>query len=89
MIQRYSKENENTMLCHYHQLRECDKRHYAGVGVLKLGFGGKKYICELFRMSPNTLRKGILGSNSETTFLAAGHQRKVGGAQAFFCPPRS
>jgi hypothetical protein len=78
------------MLCHYHQLRECDKRHYAGVEAVKLGFGGKKYICKLFRMSPNTLRKGILGLNSETTSLAEGRQRKVGGGRkAFFCPSPS
>jgi hypothetical protein len=87
MLESYSILVETSMRLHYNQLRECDKRRYAGIEALKLGFGGQKYISILFSMSPHTLRKGIRELSSGTNVLDNNRQRKPGGGRkSFFCP---
>ncbi|MCU0447871.1 MAG: hypothetical protein MUE85_23475 [Microscillaceae bacterium] len=88
-MQKYDTDLENIMISHYNSLGERTKRHYAGLEALKLGFGGKKYICDLFQMSKNTLRKGILElkSGKNPSEELGNRQRKVGGGRKnFFCP---
>ena len=85
-MERYDTDLENMMISHYHSLGERTKRHYAGLEALKLGFGGKKYISDLFRMSKNTLRKGIseLKSGKNIAGELGNRQRAVGGGRKKF-----
>jgi len=55
----YSSEVERQMKCFYHSLSEKDRRRYAAVEAVKLGHGGKKYICDLLGCHFDTLIKGI------------------------------
>ncbi len=85
-MQKYDAILEQLMGSHYQSLGERARRHYAGLEALKLGFGGKKYSCRLFKMSKNTLAKGILELQSGEHLSAAlvGRQRKKGGGRKFF-----
>jgi len=56
---RYSKEIEKHMKQFYESLSEKDKRRYAAVESIKLGCGGKSYICQLFGCHFETLKKGL------------------------------
>src|SRR3989338_2802520 len=38
---------------------EVQRRRLAGVKALQIGWGGVSYVCNLAKMSPNTIRKGI------------------------------
>jgi hypothetical protein len=84
MLSKYSPAIEAKMCSYYRQLREIDKRHYAGVEALKLGFGGRKYICSLFKMSARTLRKGILELDTLSPVPATRQRKKGGGRKPFF-----
>ena len=89
MVKKYSLDIELKMLSYYNQLGERDRRHYASMEAVKLGFGGKKYIYSLFKMSPRTLRKGVLEINDLPVVRSTGkvRQRKAGGGRKpFFCP---
>ena len=44
MKQFYSKELEQILQLHCSRLSEKEKRHYAALEALKLGYGGKTYI---------------------------------------------
>ncbi len=56
---KYNQEIEGQMLLHFSQLNEKDKRLYSGTEALKLGYGGQKYISELFSISDNRVRSGM------------------------------
>lgn len=89
-MEKYSIELEKMMFNYYSSLQEREKRHYAALEVLKLGFGGQKYICELFAIDKNTVRKGVSELSSwENASLALGkRQRKVGGGRKKFFLPK-
>lgn len=59
----YSKEVENRMKLFYKSLSEKDKRRYVAVESIKLGSGGKHYICQLFGCHFETLKKGLTELN--------------------------
>lgn len=82
-MEKYDIALEDMMRSHYNSLGERHKRCYAGLEALKLGFGGKKYICNLFGMDKNTLRKGILELKLEKDINQSlgSRQRKVGGGR--------
>lgn len=84
MVEKYSSEVEKVMLNYYNSLQERDKRRYAAIEALKLGFGGKQYIYRLFQMSPNTLSRGISELLSDEGRIAFSRQRKVGGGRKPF-----
>ena len=44
---KYSDKNKETMKKFYNTLSEKDRRRYAAIEALKLGYGGQKYICEI------------------------------------------
>ena len=46
-MQKYNKKIEDQMVAFYNNLQEKDKRHYAAVEAIKLGYGGIKYISSL------------------------------------------
>jgi hypothetical protein len=85
-MEKYAADLENMMVSHYNSLGERAKRHYAGLEALKLGFGGQKYIYNLFNMSKNTLRKGILElkSGENISEELGSRQRRVGGGRKNF-----
>jgi hypothetical protein len=56
----YSESIENLMKNLYASLSEKDRRRYAAIEAIKLGHGGKLYICELFGCHHETLDKGIV-----------------------------
>ena len=55
---KYSQEIETTMKRFYETLSEKDKRRYAAVEALKLGYGGQKYICEILSCDADTVKRG-------------------------------
>lgn len=76
----YHPELEIYMQHFYNSLSEKDKRRYAAVEVIKLGHGGKKYICQLFGCHFRTLEKGIQELNDESV-LAQERIRLEGGGR--------
>ena len=53
------------MLKYYSTLNEKDRRRYAAIEALKLGYGGKSYIMNLFSCSNHTIDRGILELETE------------------------
>jgi hypothetical protein len=80
---RYNQEIETTMLIHFHQLGEKSKRHYAAVETLKLGYGGQKYISDLFGISPFRIRTGVreLQNPNLLSEIRSDKQRRIGGGR--------
>ncbi|MDZ7898580.1 MAG: hypothetical protein U5N85_11225 [Arcicella sp.] len=71
------------MLLHYSRLSEKERRHYASLEVIKLGYGSKSYIQNLFKIGPNTLKRGILDFTDLAIYqqIPLGKQRRVGGGR--------
>lgn len=86
-MKRYSSAIELMMCTHYSRLNEREKRHYASIEALKLGHGGKGYMCELFGLSYRTIEKGVYEvlDNESLSNFPSGRQRKVGGGRKKFC----
>lgn len=87
-MQKYSKSIELIMIAHHLSLSERGKRHNASLEAIKLGYGGKQYICKLFKTTFNTIRKGIKELNDSDLYakFPSGKERKVGGGRKKFCP---
>lgn len=84
---KYSTFIELQMVCHYNSLSEQAKRHYAAIECIKLGYGGKSYICKLFKMGINRLKRGLremISPNKDNEPLA-GKIRCAGGGRKKFC----
>ena len=82
MVLDYSEEVKHAMRLHYSQLREKDRRRYAAVEALKLGYGGISYISRLLSVD----RKTILEGKKELKLLTTpermeGRQRQAGGGR--------
>lgn len=77
---RYKIEIETQMKKFYDTLNEKDKRGYAAVEALKIGYGGKKYICKLLGCDSKTLNRGINELNDEVS-MKSGRIRKSGGGR--------
>ena len=63
---RYTDDNIKAMRMFYESLSEKDRRRYAAVEAMKLGFGGQKYISEILGCMPDTIKVGtdeLLGGN--------------------------
>ena len=80
---KYNQEIESKMRQYYSQLNEKDKRHYVAQEALKLGFGGKTYIRQLFGISDYLIRQGIaeLENKSIIEEIPKGKLRSVGGGR--------
>lgn len=79
----YSDEAEKLMQLHYRQLGERDRRRYAALEVVKLGYGGLIYISRLLSVDVNTLMKGkkeLLEMATQAS-LPTGKQRRPGGGR--------
>ncbi len=63
---RYTDDNIKAMRMFYESLSEKDRRRYAAVEAMKLGFGGQKYISEILGCMPDIIKVGsdeLLGGN--------------------------
>lgn len=81
--QRYTAEIEAQMQLVFSELGEKAQRHYAAIEAKKLGYGGKKYIGELFGISQFRIRTG----EKELAFpellanIPPGRERRLGGGR--------
>jgi len=80
MMQPYPVEIEQTMQRFYHCLSEKDRRRYAAVEALKLGWGGKSYISRLFGCDDESMQLG-LSELSDETALSMNRIRQPGGGR--------
>jgi len=79
-MQAYSPEIEQTMQRFYRCLSEKDRRRYAAVEALKLGWGGKSYISQLFGCDDESMQLGLAELNDETA-LKMSRIRQPGGGR--------
>ena len=59
MLQSYPAEIEVQMKNYYKSLSEKDRRRYAAIEAVKLGYGGQVYIRRLFGCHHETLKLGL------------------------------
>jgi len=80
---RYNQETEAQMKLFFSKLSEKDQRHYAACEAIKLGWGGKSYISELFQISHFRIRIGEKELNNPVILaeIPEGKQRRLGGGR--------
>ena len=80
---RYNQDIETKMCEYFSRLTEKDQRHYAAQEASKLGYGGKRYICQLFGISEARLRRGEAELSNEVLYnqIPEGNQRHPGGGR--------
>lgn len=59
MEKSYPPEVEAYMVTFFDNLNEKDRRHYAAVEALKLGYSGLSYISDLFGINTRTVLRGM------------------------------
>jgi hypothetical protein len=75
----YTPEVEAMMKRLFDSLRENDRRRYAAIEALKLGYGGIEYISRVLDCDPKTIRAG-LAELEDGADLDPGRVRKKGAA---------
>ena len=55
---RYTDDDIKAMRMFYESLSEKDRRRYAAIEAMKLGFGGQKYISKILKCMPDTIKVG-------------------------------
>jgi hypothetical protein len=80
---QYSPEIESLMVLNFNRLSEKERRHCASLEVIKLGYGSKTYIQNLFTIGQKTLERGIMELNNAELYaqIAQGKQRRAGGGR--------
>ena len=58
-LRPYTPEIEEMMLLFYHSLSEKERRRYAAIEALKIGYGGISYAERLFGVNCRTVNRGI------------------------------
>ena len=79
---RYNADIGAQMQKLYNSLNEKDKRRYAASEALKPGYGGKKYICDLFGCDLKTLNRGISDLNNAAVIRIKRIGKKGGGRKS-------
>jgi hypothetical protein len=79
-MQPYPVEIEAQMHRYYRSLSEKDRRRYAAIEAVKLGYGGQAYIRRLFGCHHETLALGI-AELEDVTALERERIRQVGGGR--------
>jgi hypothetical protein len=79
-MQPYPAEIEVQMQRYYQSLSERDRRRYAAIEAVKLGYGGQAYIRRLFGCHHETLALGMAELEDETA-LKRERIRQVGGGR--------
>jgi len=77
----YPSEIEQQMQRLYSSLNEKDRRRYAEIESVKLGWGGMSYISQLFDCDYYTLRLGIEELKDESSMSMSGIRREG----SYFC----
>jgi Rhodopirellula transposase DDE domain len=80
LIHRYPAVIETQMQRYYESLNERDRRRYAAIEAVKLGYGGQAYIRGLFGCHHETLALGIAELADETA-LKRERIRQIGGGR--------
>ena len=78
----YSSEIEQQMQRLYSSLSEKDRRRYAGIEAIKLGWGGMSYISQLLCCDYYTLRLGMEELDDETAMVMSGIRHPRGGRKS-------
>lgn len=80
---RYNNEMEKKMIIHFFEMEEKNQRHYAALEAERLGYGGQKYISDLFQISPYRIRTGLKELNDQNLLdeIPEGKQRRKGGGR--------
>ena len=58
-MERYNIDTESYMVLFFNILNEIDRRRYAAVESIKLGYGGVSYISGIFGIDDKTINKGL------------------------------
>lgn len=82
-MKKYPVEVERQMQIFFSSLPEHEKRRYAAVEAIKLGHGGKKYICDLLGCNFRTLEHGLNELQSQER-LETNRIRKPGAGRQFY-----
>jgi hypothetical protein len=83
-MQPYSLKVELQMRRFYRSLSEKDRRRYAAVEALKLGWGGITYISQLFECDDKPIRDGIKELEQEAVLNQSEIRRTGGGRKSAF-----
>jgi hypothetical protein len=83
-MQPYSLEVEQQMRRFYGSLSEKDRRRYAAVEALKLGWGGITYISQLFKCDDKPIRDGMQELKQEEELNQSGIRQAGGGRKSAF-----
>ncbi len=77
----YSEEAINAMRIYCNSLPEKDRRHYAAVEAIKLGWGGDTYISKLLGVARSSIHQGTKEIKDETLRqqIPSKKQRRPGG----------
>jgi hypothetical protein len=78
----YPSEIEQQMQRLYSSLNEKDRRRYAGIESVKLGWGGMSYISHLFDCDYYTLRLGVEELKDASSMEMSGIRREGGGRKS-------
>ena len=79
-MQPYPASVEQRMQRFYNSLSEKDRRRYAAIEALKLGWGGTTYISQLFECDDKPIRFGMR-ELEEDKALSMGEIRRAGGGR--------
>ncbi len=80
----YRSQVEQQMQQFYNSLSEKDRRRYAAIEAVKLGWGGITYISQLFRCDYDTIRFGIEELDDQSAMNMKGIRRRGGGRKSAF-----
>lgn len=80
----YSSELEQQMQGFYHSLSEKDRRRYAAIEAVKLGWGGITYISQLFGCDYYAIRFGMEELDDESAMSMSEIRRSGGGRKSVF-----
>ena len=84
-IQPYSVNIEAQMRNFYNSLSEKDRRRYAAIEAIKLGYGGASYIRQVLHCDDRTITRGQLELKTDLSNEAQ-RIRKSGGGRKFMLP---
>ncbi len=78
----YSEKTKMLMVLHYSRLSEKDRRQYAAIEAIKLGYVGITYVSKLFGINRDTISEGkkeLLALSKEPVLER--RQRRSGGGR--------
>jgi hypothetical protein len=84
MMQPYPALIEAQMQRYYQSLSEKDRRRYAAIEAVKLGYGGQVYIRRLFGCHHETLALGLAELEDKTALEQEGIRQPGGGRKSVF-----